>query len=91
MANFQIIHAAAGYYALWRDDEAERNYGRSPITAWHIETDKGTIVRSTAVMEGHSGTTTEAILCPDGTVNRSEDGEFWASISDWLASEPSVV
>lgn len=84
MPEIQIIPAAAGYYGLWRAP-VECGYGRSPVTAWQIDIDEGRVAWIHPVVEGMAYNDVAAILCPDGTVNQSDGGEFWPSIEEWLA------
>lgn len=86
MTDFHFVPAAAGYYALWRSDVAP-GYGRTIITAWQIDTAPVTHVSGTsALIEGDNGTPIEAILCPDGTVQAVDSGDFWPDIVAWQAS-----
>ncbi len=78
-----IIPAAAGYFGLWRADN-DRGYGRSPIVAWCMAVgDAGDLIRSAPVIDGELGPDVVAILCPDGSVNKADGGEWWETITDW--------
>lgn len=87
MPEIQIIPAAAGYYGLWRAP-VECGYGRSPLTAWQVDIDEGHVAWSHPIVEGMGYNDVEAILCPDGSVNQADGGEFWRSIDEWLAFKP---
>lgn len=84
MANFQIIPAAAGYYALCSLSETE-GYARFPIIGWQVDVTPGGIDRCHALTAGKGDHDIEAILCPDGTVNQMDGGEFWPTVKAWLA------
>ncbi|CAM5767309.1 hypothetical protein [Bosea minatitlanensis] len=79
-----IIPAAAGYYGLWPADNG-RGYGRSPIVAWQVTTDGDSDVTLTEpVIEGSTGPEIAAILCPDGTVNEADGGDWFEAVGDWV-------
>lgn len=88
MTDFHFVPAAAGYYALWQT-ECAPGFGRTIITGWQIDTTPTTHVRSTApLIEGDNTMNIEAILCPDGSVQQVDGGEFWPDVASWLDNAP---
>jgi hypothetical protein len=91
-----LIPAAPGFFALEIDDEKRDAAGlplvwKTPIVAWHIETQRGPGVgpfeaRSipvTALGDDGNG----ALLFPDGSVN--DCGDLYASVQEWLEVRPA--
>jgi len=78
-----IIPAAAGYFGLWPPGSVN-GFGRSPIVGWCVSTDEDEVSWTRPIIEGEASATVTAILCPDGTVNGSDSGDYWVTLEDWV-------
>lgn len=83
MTNYKFVPAPAGTYALWRTG-IKPGYGRTIITAWQIDAEEISVSWTKALVEGENSVNVEAILCPDGSVQQVDSGEFWPSVAAWL-------
>lgn len=79
MTDITNVSAAAGNYVIWPASDSD-GYRRVPVLAWRGER----FVYPVMQMGPENVPDGAAHLCPDGTVNQWEGGDWWPSVGEWL-------